>query len=105
MSHIRIEKDKAHHVVINLLRGRMSPKDVNEIAAQICDGLQAAMLMPTRSSLKGYRMIPSHPPHEIRPRLICGLSDVVLFPDEDVALTVWKTVYNFGRDLPDDVVI
>ena len=106
MADLRIEKDKAEPLVALLLREKkMSPAEAGAFAITICNRLQAAMAMPTKPGLRGYKMILEHPPYEIRPEFMADLGSHVTNVDEYFASTLWEIVYKYGRNIPDDVVI
>ncbi len=105
MADLRLDKDTAHRLVARFLREKMTPSDANSFATKICDGLQASMSMPTRPALSGYRMIPGHIPFERGMQFEADVATNIKGAEEGAASTLWKLVYSYGRELPDDVVV
>ena len=103
MTDIRIDGDKALHIIAQILRDerKMLPADANEIASLICRRLLAAMSTPTKPGLSGYRLIDEWPPdaEEFANEVGLKLADI----DEHLAGVLWKMVYDRGRDLPQDI--
>ena len=63
MTDLRIDKDKAERMIALILREdkQMGPSEANELALKIGTRLQAAMALPTKPGLRGYRMIQDSP--------------------------------------------
>lgn len=105
---IKIEKDKAERIIAQVLRDdkKLIPAEANRLASTIATRLQTSMSMPTRPALRGDRMIPKSPPGGyLQDNDFLKAVRKVVGVDGDQAQKIWETVYSFGRDLPDDVVV
>ena len=105
---IKIEKDKAERIIAQVLRDekKMLPSDANALAATVAKRLQTSMPMPTRPALRGDRMIPMSPSGSYsQDNEFLRAVRKVVDADAEQARKIWETVYSFGRDLPDDVVV
>jgi hypothetical protein len=107
MADIRIDQNTAERLIARILRdNKLSAADSNRLAAEICTGLRAAMPSPTRPGLQGWRMIPEHIPHDDdRERFLQDIRYQGFAAEMHNALVLWKIVYQYGRPVPDDVVV
>jgi hypothetical protein len=108
MIELRVDKDAAHRLMARFLREhtKVAPAKVSELASQLTDQLVAAMPAPTRPGLRGWRMIPQYLPSDKRDDI---LDDVRSGFRRDVNYDelngLWDIIYEYGRDVPADVVI
>ncbi|MBR0746201.1 hypothetical protein JQ582_19910 [Bradyrhizobium japonicum] len=102
---LRIRKDDAQRLVARYLREKMNPGDANDLANRIVDGIVAAQKTASRPALRGWRMIPEHPPEDVLSQLSSSIR--AIRPTDDVRSTcsaAWKAVYRHATALPDDIV-
>jgi hypothetical protein len=100
MPDITIDAAKAERMISELLRNERSllPADANDLAANICRRLKAAMATPTNQPLHGYRLIRNTPPYgsDFTQALALKIADV----NDRVAHELWVLVYDRARELP-----
>lgn len=107
MADLRIEKEKAERLVALILREDlgMNPAIANDLSLKICNRVQAAMAVPTKPGLRGYRMIRRYPPHDREDDFTAEIASKLADIDNHLARVLWEMVYERGRDLPDDIVV
>lgn len=102
---LRIHKDEAQRLIARYLREKMNPGEANNLANQIIDGIVAAQKTAGRPALRGWRMIPEHPPEDVRARLVASIRAIRPTDNEhSICTDAWKAVYRHGTALPDDIV-
>jgi hypothetical protein len=85
----------------------MNPGDANDFANRIVDGIVSNTPATGRPALRGFRMIPEHPPEDLRSKIASAYRSIRPQGKTDWALArdVWEIVYRNGQALPDDVVV
>jgi hypothetical protein len=104
---LRIQKDVAQRLIARYLREKMTPGDANDFANRIVDGIVSNMPAAGRPALRGFRMIPEHPPEDLTSKIASAYRSIRPQGKTDWALArdLWEIVYKYGQALPDDVVI
>jgi hypothetical protein len=105
-NHLRIHKDAAQRLIARYLREKMTPADANDMANRICDGIVSNMPTGGRTALRGFRMIPEHPPQDASSRIAAAFRSIrpQQASDWSLASEMWEVVYRHGQALPDDIV-
>lgn len=85
----------------------MLPADANSLAERICNGIAVNMPTAGRPALRGFRMIPDHPPEDVAPQVVAAYRGIRPQENHDwkLAREVWDAVYRHGAAIPDDVVL
>ncbi len=101
MTDLRLTMENAKRVIaLRLIDETMQPDRANKLAEQICLDLQAEMSVP---SLRGWRMIPRTSPH--REQFYDDVRGIKSDLDNRAADELWKVVYSYGHNLPDDIIV
>jgi hypothetical protein len=84
----------------------MTPADANDMANRTCDGIVSNMPTGGRTALRGFRMIPEHPPQDASSRIAAAFRSIrpQQTSDRSLASEMWEVVYRHGQALPDDIV-
>jgi hypothetical protein len=107
-NNLRIQKDVAQRLIARYLReNKMMPGDANELSNRIIDGIVSNMPVAGRPGLRGFRMIPEHPPEDVCSQVAAAFRTIRPQENKDWSLArdVWDAVYRHGTAIPDDVVL
>jgi hypothetical protein len=104
MTTLKIEAHTAERLVARILRDdlKLQPDKANKIASTICSGISAAMPDPLRAGFgAGWRAIERHPPRGEITGIVAKLRRKIPQADEETIDDVWRTIYEYGQEIPD----
>ena len=108
MTTLKIDSHTAARLIAQVLRDdlKVPPGKANEIALAICSRICSSTPDPLRSGFgAGWRAIGRHPPRDEVVDMVTKLRENLPQADGDLLDDVWQLFYEYGREVPDAVML
>ena len=105
LTDLRINEEVAERVIARVLREKMNPEDAYELASKIYNGLRASREVPTHKPVKGWRLISEELSKSMSRQFLADLQVFMEDIDRRSAAAIWHTVFEYGRSVPNTVIV